>query len=151
MPCCGAGGQQCDPDLRGQCRVSATNRWTVAVAAVIMQSGFGSLYAWSVFRQPLSAHYDTNITAVNVAFFVASLVFGVSTFGAGFLLRRTANAIEKALEPRGILVVIEAEHLCMSMRGVQKPGSQTVTSSVTGIFRENEATRAEAMNFISRG
>jgi MFS transporter, OFA family, oxalate/formate antiporter len=73
--------------------VNATNRWTVAVAAVIMQSGFGSLYAWSVFRQPLSAHYDTNITAVNVAFFVASLVFGISTFGAGFLLRRTAPRV----------------------------------------------------------
>ena len=66
------------------------------------------------------------------------------------LTTQIANAIEKALEPRGVLVVIEAEHLCMSMRGVQKPGSQTVTSSVTGIFRENEATRAEAMNLISR-
>jgi MFS transporter, OFA family, oxalate/formate antiporter len=68
-------------------RVNSANRWTVAVAAVVMQSGFGSLYAWSVFRQPLSAHYGTNITNVNVAFFVASLVFGISTFGAGFLLR----------------------------------------------------------------
>ena len=69
-------------------RVSLTNRWTVAVAAVIMQSGFGSVYAWSVFRQPLSAHYGTNITNVNLTFFVASLVFAVSTFAAGFLLRR---------------------------------------------------------------
>jgi len=69
-------------------RVSITNRWTVAVAAVIMQSGFGSVYAWSVFRQPLSAHYGTNITNVNLTFFVASLVFAVSTFAAGFLLRR---------------------------------------------------------------
>jgi len=73
--------------------VSGPNRWTVAAAAVIMQSGFGSIYAWSVFRQPLSAHYDTNITAVNVAFFVASLVFGVSTFVAGFLLRRTTPRV----------------------------------------------------------
>jgi MFS transporter, OFA family, oxalate/formate antiporter len=71
----------------GSGRVRSANRWTVAVAAVVMQSGFGSLYAWSVFRQPLSAHYGTNITDVNVAFFVASLVFGISTFGAGFLLR----------------------------------------------------------------
>jgi MFS transporter, OFA family, oxalate/formate antiporter len=69
-------------------RVSVTNRWTVAAAAVVMQSGFGSVYAWSVFRQPLSAHYGTNITNVNVTFFVASLVFAISTFGAGFLLRR---------------------------------------------------------------
>lgn len=74
--------------------MSIINRWTVAVAAVVMQSGFGSLYAWSVFRQPLSAHYGTDITSVNVAFFIASLVFGVSTFGAGFLLRRVG--------PRGV-------------------------------------------------
>ncbi len=69
-------------------RVGVTNRWTVAAAAVIMQSGFGSVYAWSVFRQPLSAHYGTNITSVNLTFFVASLVFALSTFAAGFLLRR---------------------------------------------------------------
>jgi OFA family oxalate/formate antiporter-like MFS transporter len=72
----------------GSSRVSFTNRWTVAAAAVIMQSGFGSVYAWSVFRQPLSAHYGTNITNVNLTFFIASLVFAVSTFAAGFLLRR---------------------------------------------------------------
>ena len=68
--------------------MSITNRWTVAAAAVIMQSGFGSLYAWSVFRQPLSAHYGTGVTRVNLTFFVAGLVFAISTFGAGFLLRR---------------------------------------------------------------
>lgn len=65
------------------------------------------------------------------------------------LTTQVADAIEKALEPRGVLVVIEAEHLCMSMRGVQKPGSRTVTSAVRGIFRSSEATRAEAMNLIS--
>ena len=65
------------------------------------------------------------------------------------LTTQVADAIEKALEPRGVLVVIEAEHLCMSMRGVQKPGSKTVTSAVRGIFRSSEATRAEAMNLIS--
>src|SRR5215204_3019524 len=68
-------------------RVRSANRWTVAVAAVVMQSGFGSLYALIIFRQPLSTHYGTNITNVNVAFFGATLVFGTSTFGAGFLLR----------------------------------------------------------------
>lgn len=67
------------------------------------------------------------------------------------LTTQVANAIEEALEPRGVLVVIEAEHLCMSMRGVQKPGARTVTSAVRGIFRSNEATRAEAMNLIARG
>ena len=66
------------------------------------------------------------------------------------LTTQIADAIEKALDPRGVFVVIEAEHLCMSMRGVEKPGSKTVTSAVRGIFRSNEATRAEAMNLISR-
>lgn len=65
------------------------------------------------------------------------------------LTTQIADAMEEALEPRGVLVVIEAEHLCMSMRGVRKPGSKTVTSAVRGIFRENEATRAEAMGLIA--
>jgi GTP cyclohydrolase IA len=65
------------------------------------------------------------------------------------LTMQIADAIEKALEPRGVLVVIEAEHLCMSMRGVRKPGTRTVTSSVRGQFRRNEATRAEAMGLIA--
>lgn len=59
-----------------------------------------------------------------------------------------AEAIEKALAPRGVLVVVEAEHLCMSMRGVKKPGTLTVTSSVRGLFRRDPATRAEAMQFV---
>jgi GTP cyclohydrolase IA len=67
------------------------------------------------------------------------------------LTTQIADTIETALEPRGVLVVIEAEHLCMSMRGVRKPGSQTVTSAVRGMFRRNEATRAEAMGLIARG
>jgi GTP cyclohydrolase IA len=64
------------------------------------------------------------------------------------LTTQIADAIESALAPRGVLVVIEAEHLCMSMRGVRKPGSKTVTSAVRGLFRRNEATRAEAMGLI---
>lgn len=64
------------------------------------------------------------------------------------LTSQIAAAVEATLHPRGVLVVIEAEHLCMSMRGVRKAGSSTVTSSVTGIFRENVATRAEAMRFL---
>ncbi len=59
-----------------------------------------------------------------------------------------ADSIEKALEPRGVLVVVEAEHLCMSMRGVKKPGTLTITSAVRGQFRTESATRAEAMQFI---
>ncbi|MGH9169953.1 MAG: GTP cyclohydrolase I FolE [Acidimicrobiales bacterium] len=66
---------------------------------------------------------------------------------------QVADAIERALDPRGVLVVIEAEHLCMSMRGVRKPGTLTVTSAVRGLFRRDPATRAEAMAFVrgSRG
>ena len=67
------------------------------------------------------------------------------------LTGQVADEIEKTLTPRGVLVVIEAEHLCMSMRGVRKPGSDTVTSAVRGLFRDNAATRAEAMDFIDRG
>src|ERR671918_2059231 len=67
------------------------------------------------------------------------------------LTTQVADAIEGALDPRGVLVVIEAEHLCMSMRGIRKPGSQTVTSAVRGQFRSSEATRAEAMGLIARG
>jgi GTP cyclohydrolase IA len=64
------------------------------------------------------------------------------------LTTQVADAIEGALAPRGVLVVIEAEHLCMSMRGVRKPGAVTVTSAVRGQFRTGTATRAEAMSFI---
>ncbi len=66
------------------------------------------------------------------------------------LTTQVADAMERALQPRGVLVVVEAEHLCMSMRGVRKPGSTTVTSAVRGLFRTNAATRAEAMAFINR-
>lgn len=59
-----------------------------------------------------------------------------------------ADALVRMLEPRGALVVIEAEHLCMSMRGVRKPGSTTVTSAVRGLFKTNQATRFEAMRLI---
>ena len=64
------------------------------------------------------------------------------------LTSQIADEIDEKLAPRGVLVVIEAEHLCMSMRGVQKPGPTTVTSAVRGLFRDNAATRAEAMAFI---
>ncbi|MCU1447845.1 MAG: cyclohydrolase, partial [Acidimicrobiales bacterium] len=64
------------------------------------------------------------------------------------LTTQIADEIDAALQPRGVLVVIEAEHLCMSMRGVRKPGALTVTSAVRGQFRDSAATRAEAMQFI---
>jgi GTP cyclohydrolase I len=61
---------------------------------------------------------------------------------------QVADAIDKALTPRGVMVVVEAEHLCMSMRGVRKPGTTTVTSAVHGLFRDDERTRAEAMTIL---
>jgi GTP cyclohydrolase I len=59
-----------------------------------------------------------------------------------------ADTMEKALMPRGVLVVVEAEHLCMSMRGVKKPGTLTITSAVRGLFRDDPRTRAEAMQYV---
>ncbi len=67
------------------------------------------------------------------------------------LTAQIADEIERSLEPRGVLVVVEAEHLCMSMRGVQKPGTITITSAVRGQFRDNPATRAEALQFVHSG
>lgn len=67
------------------------------------------------------------------------------------LTSQIADALENELQPRGVIVIIDAEHLCMSMRGVRKAGASTVTSAVRGIFRDNAATRAEAMRLIDRG
>jgi GTP cyclohydrolase I len=66
------------------------------------------------------------------------------------LTTQIADAMMEALEPLGVFVVIEAEHLCMSMRGIKKPGSLTITSAVRGIFKDNPATRAEAMSFVGQ-
>jgi GTP cyclohydrolase I len=67
------------------------------------------------------------------------------------LTTEIADALEKALEPRGVFVLIEAEHLCMTMRGVKKPGSVTVTSAVRGRFRSDARTRTEALELVRRG
>jgi GTP cyclohydrolase I len=66
------------------------------------------------------------------------------------LTTQIADALVDVLDPDGVFVVIEAEHLCMSMRGVRKPGALTVTSAVRGLFKANPATRAEAMSFIGQ-
>ena len=65
------------------------------------------------------------------------------------LTSQVADEIERGLDPRGVMVVIEAEHLCMSMRGIRKPGTTTVTSAVRGLFRTNVSTRQEAMRFVT--
>jgi GTP cyclohydrolase I len=64
------------------------------------------------------------------------------------LTTQIADIIMKKLRPQGCMVVIEAEHMCMSMRGVKKPGTMTVTSAVRGIFQENEKTRSETLALI---
>jgi GTP cyclohydrolase I len=64
------------------------------------------------------------------------------------MTRQIADALYEVLKARGVMVVIEAEHLCMAMRGIRKPGSTTVTSAVRGIFRDNAATRSEAMALV---
>jgi GTP cyclohydrolase I len=64
------------------------------------------------------------------------------------LTSQIADCLMEGLKPRGVLVIIEAEHLCMSMRGVKKPGSLTITSAVRGIFLKNSTTKAEALSLI---
>lgn len=67
------------------------------------------------------------------------------------LTSQLAEAIMATLEPAGVAVVIKAEHLCMTMRGIRKPGSQTVTSAMRGVFRREVATRTEFMALINEG
>ena len=64
------------------------------------------------------------------------------------LTTQIAEVLEAVLKPRGVFVVIEAEHMCMSLRGVKKEGSETVTSAVRGVFRSDPRTRAEAMSLL---
>lgn len=59
-----------------------------------------------------------------------------------------ADVLEQRLEPRGVFVVVEARHLCMEMRGIRKPGAETVTSAVRGLFREDPKTRSEALALL---
>ncbi|GAA1308852.1 GTP cyclohydrolase I FolE [Pseudonocardia xinjiangensis] len=67
------------------------------------------------------------------------------------LTGQVADAMVRKLVPRGVIVVIEAEHLCMGMRGIRKPGSRTVTSAVRGMFQSSPTSRAEALSLIRSG
>ncbi|HEY8302939.1 MAG TPA: GTP cyclohydrolase I FolE [Jatrophihabitans sp.] len=64
------------------------------------------------------------------------------------LTSQVADAVMNRLKPRGVIVVVQAEHLCMAMRGVRKPGTTTMTSAVRGIMKSDPRTRAEALNLI---
>ncbi len=64
------------------------------------------------------------------------------------LTSQVADAVMRRLEPRGVIVVIQAEHLCMAMRGIRKPGATTMTSAVRGIFQSDPRTRAEALSLV---
>lgn len=66
------------------------------------------------------------------------------------LTTEVADTLMEALAPKGVMVVVEAEHLCMTMRGIKAPGSETVTSAVRGSFRTKSATRAEALALMRR-
>ncbi len=65
------------------------------------------------------------------------------------LTSQIAEAMQAALQPRGAIVVLEAEHMCMSIRGVHKPGALTITSAVRGLFRDDPRSRAEAMMLLT--
>ena len=67
------------------------------------------------------------------------------------LTSQVADTLVRELEPQGVLVVLECEHLCMSMRGIKKPGSKTTTSAVRGSFITSAETRAEALSLIRQG
>jgi len=67
------------------------------------------------------------------------------------LTSEIADTLEKQLNPQGVIVVIEAEHMCMTMRGIKKPGSKTITSALRGSFRSDSRTRSEAMSLLQFG
>jgi GTP cyclohydrolase I len=67
------------------------------------------------------------------------------------LTATVADTINRALQPYGVIVVVEAEHMCMTMRGVKKPGALTVTSAVRGLFKTDSKARAEVMSMINHG
>ena len=87
-------------------------------------------------------------TAVANANKAQKIWWSMSALDRANALHQVADAMQSMLEPVGVLVVIEAEHSCMSIRGVRKPGTKTVTTAVRGIYRTDSSARAEVMAFI---
>jgi GTP cyclohydrolase IA len=112
------------------------------------------------FQSHCEHHLAPIIGKASIAYLPRDKVVGISKLARvlhGFARRlqvqerltaQVADAIESCLAPRGVIVVVEAEHLCMSVRGVRKPGARTVTSAVRGQFRDSVSTRNEAMSLI---
>jgi len=112
------------------------------------------------FQSHCEHHMAPIIGKASIAYLPRDKVVGISKLARvlhGFARRlqvqerltaQVADALVRKLDPRGVIVVIEAEHLCMGMRGIRKPGSSTVTSAVRGMFQTSPTSRAEAMSLI---
>ena len=116
---------------------------------------------------PFSSHCEHHMVpfvgTAHIAYFPSNGVVGLSKlarvvdiFAKRLQTQETmtsqiVNAIDEALKPRGIAVLVEAEHMCMSMRGVNKQGSSTLTSGFTGIFQENPAEQVRFMTMVRMG
>jgi GTP cyclohydrolase I len=113
--------------------------------------------------QSLCAHHLLPFHGTaHVAYLPADRIIGLSKLGRVVdlfardlqvqerLTTQVADWLEERLEPRGVGVIVEAEHLCMSMRGVQKPGALTVTSALRGIVKEDPRTRQELLSLVNR-
>ena len=119
-------------------------------------------FTGKVYHHILSSHQKLMSNEIAIAYIPNKLVLGLSklariaeTFSRRLqvqerLTKQIAIAVQEAIKPLGVAVVMEATHLCMTMRGVQKPGSMTVTSCMLGCFRTQQKTREEFLTLMKR-